>query len=95
MKENKKSDSDFNVEKAFKNDIEKMGGMENVMDLCEEWDNSMLRVLQLSPIPDCLKSLESQGLIRRHSKKRCLCDYELAEDGKDQIKRYQERMRLR
>ncbi len=84
MKENKE-----NIEEIFKNDIKKAGGMESLMDQTIEWENTLLRAIQLAPIEAGLENLEAQGLIKKKSDKKCLYDYELTDVGKYSLEEYQ------
>jgi len=91
--ENKKSNND--IEEIFKKDIEKAGGMESLMEQTVEWENTLLRVIQLGPLDAGLENLEAQGLLRKKSDKKCLYDYELTDDGKYSLVQYQKDSTLR
>lgn len=90
MEENKE-----NIEEIFKNDIKKAGGMESLMDQTIEWENTLLRAIQIAPIDSGLENLETQGLIKKRSDKKCLYDYELTETGKYSLEEYQKISRLK
>lgn len=83
------------IEDIFKKDIAKAGGLESLMDQTIEWENTLLRVIQIGPIDVGLDSLESQGLIKKHSNKKCVIDYELTDIGKSSLEQYQNTNRLR
>jgi hypothetical protein len=96
--ENKKSKeiiNENNIEKIFKQDIAKVGGLENLMEQTVEWENTLLRAIQLAPINAGLENLEAQGLIRKKSDKKCLYDYELTDVGKYSLEQYQKNLTLR
>ena len=90
MEENKE-----NIEEIFKNDIKKAGGMESLMDQTIEWENILLRAIQLAPIDAGLENLEAQGLIKKRSNRKCLYDYELTDVGKYSLEEYQKIIRLK
>lgn len=90
MKENK-----ANIEEILKKDIKKAGGMESLMEQTVEWENILLRSIQIGPIDAELENLEAQGLIRKKSDRKCLWDYELTDDGKYSLKEYQKITSLR
>ena len=83
---NKKSNN--NIEEIFKKDIEKAGGLEYLMEQTVEWENSLLKAIQIAPIRDGLENLEAQGLIKKRSDKKCLYDYELTDDGKYSLEQH-------
>ena len=83
---NKKSNN--NIEEIFKKDIEKAGGLEYLMEQTVEWENSLLKAIQIAPICDGLENLEAQGLIKKRSDKKCLYDYELTDDGKYSLEQH-------
>ena len=74
-------ENENNIEKIFKEDIAKAGGMEHLMEQTVEWENILLRSIQIGPIDVGLDNLEAQGLIRKKSNRKCLYDYELTDDG--------------
>jgi len=78
-----------NIEDVLKKDIQKAGGMESIMEQTVEWENILLRSIQIGPIDAGLDNLEAQGLIRKKSMKKCLYDYELTNDGEYSLKEYQ------
>ena len=84
-----------NIIEIFKEDIAKAGGMENLMEQTVEWENTLLRAIQLAPIDAGLENLEAQGLIRKKSDKKCLYDYELTDDGEYSLEQYQKISTLR
>jgi len=84
-----------NIQEIFKKDIEKAGGMESLMDQTVEWENTLLRTIQIAPIDVGLENLEAQGLIKKHSNKKCLFDYELTDAGKYSLEEYQKTSSLR
>ena len=88
MKDKKEIVNEENIEEIFKKDIEKAGGLEYLMDQTVEWENSLLKVIQIAPICDGLENLEAQGLIKKRSDKKCLYDYELTDDGKYSLKQH-------
>jgi len=90
MEENKE-----NIEEIFKKDIKKAGGMESLMDQTIEWENILLRAIQLAPIDAGLENLEAQGLIKKRSNRKCLYDYELTDVGKYSLEEYQKISSLR
>jgi len=75
-------ENEDNIEEIFKQDIAKAGGMEYLMKQTVEWENILLRSIQIGPIDAGLENLEAQGLIKKRSDKKCLFDYELTESGK-------------
>ena len=83
---NKKSDN--NIEEIFKKDIEKAGGLEYLMEQTVEWENSLLKAIQIYRSRDGLENLEAQGLIKKRSDKKCLYDYELTDDGKYSLEQH-------
>ena len=91
----KKIVNEENIEKIFKEDIAKAGGMESLMDQTVEWENTLLRTIQLAPIDAGLENLEAQGLIRKKSNRKCLFDYELTDDGEYSLQEYQKMLKLR
>lgn len=91
----KKIVNEENIEKIFKEDIAKAGGMESLMDQTVEWENTLLRTIQLAPIDAGLENLEAQGLIRKKSNRKCLYDYELTDDGEYSLQEYQKMLKLR
>ena len=91
--ENKKLSN--NIEEIFKKDIEKAGGLEYLMDQTVEWENILLRAIQIAPIDAGLENLEAQGLIKKKSNRKCLFDYELTDDGKCSLEKYQKVSTLR
>ena len=78
-----------NIEKILEEDIAKAGGMECLMEQTVEWENILLRAIQLAPIDAGLDNLEAQGLIKKRSDRKCLFDYELTDDGKYSLEEYQ------
>ena len=80
--ENEKIVNEDNIEEIFKQNIAKSGGIESLMEQTVEWENILLRSIQIGPIDAGLENLEAQGLIRKKSDKKCLFDYELTDDGK-------------
>ena len=88
-------ENENNIEKIFKEDIVKAGGMEHLMEQTVEWENILLRSIQIGPIDVGLENLEAQGLIRKKSDKKCLFDYELTDDGKYSLEEYQKTSSLR
>ena len=91
----KKIVNEENIEEIFKEDIAKAGGMESLMDQTVEWENTLLRTIQLAPIDAGLENLEAQGLIRKKSNRKCLFDYELTDDGEYSLQEYQKMLKLR
>ena len=91
----KKIVNEENIEEIFKEDIAKAGGMESLMDQTVEWENTLLRTIQLAPIDAGLENLEAQGLIRKKSNRKCLFDYELTDDGEYSLQEYQKISSLR
>ena len=91
----KKIVNEENIEEIFKEDIAKAGGMESLMDQTVEWENTLLRTIQLAPIDAGLENLEAQGLIRKKSNRKCLYDYELTDDGEYSLQEYQKMLKLR
>ena len=89
MKDKKETVTEENIEEIFKRDIKKAGGFESLMDQTIEWENTLLRAIQLAPIDAGLENLESQGLIKKKSDKKCPFDYELTETGKYSLEEYQ------
>ena len=89
MKNKKEIVTEENIEEIFKKDIKKAGGFESLMEQTIEWENTLLRVIQLAPIDAGLENLEAQGLIKKKSDKKCLFDYELTYAGKESIEEYQ------
>jgi len=87
--ENKKIVNEDNIEEIFKADIAKAGGMESLMEQTVEWENILLRVVQIGTIDAGLENIEAQGLIRKKSDRKCLYDYELTDDGKYSLEQYQ------
>ena len=65
------------------------------MDQTVEWENTLLRTIQLAPIDAGLENLEAQGLIRKKSNRKCLFDYELTDDGEYSLQEYQKMLKLR
>ena len=94
-KNSKEIENEDNIEEIFKQDIAKAGGMESLMEQTVEWENILLRAIQLAPIDAGLENLEAQGLIRKKSDKKCLYDYELTDDGKYSLEQYQKISTLR
>jgi len=84
-----------NIETIFKQDIKKAGGMESLMEQTVEWENILLRSIQLGPLDAGLENLEAQGLIQKKSDRKCLFDYELTDDGKYSLEQYQKISSLR
>ena len=84
-----------NIEEIFKEDIAKAGGMESLMDQTVEWENILLRAIQIAPIDAGLENLEAQGLIKKKSNRKCLFDYELTDAGKYSFEEYQKISSLR
>jgi len=84
-----------NIEKTFKEDIVKAGGMEYLMEQTVEWENTLLKAIQLAPIDAGLENLEAQGLIKKRSDRKCLFDYELTDVGKYSLEQYQKTSTLR
>ena len=84
-----------NIEEIFKEDIAKAGGMESLMDQTVEWENILLRAIQIAPIDAGLENLEAQGLIKKKSNRKCLFDYELTDDGEYSLQEYQKMLKLR
>ena len=84
-----------NIKEIFKQDIAKAGGMESLMEQTVEWENILLRAIQLAPIDAGLENLEAQGLIRKKSNRKCLYDYELTDVGKYSLEQYQKISTLR
>lgn len=78
-----------NIEEIFNRDIEKAGGFESLMDQTIEWENTLLRAIQLAPIDAGLENLEAQGLIKKRSDRKCLFDYELTDAGKYSLEEFQ------
>ena len=95
MKDKKEIVNEENIEEIFKNDIKKAGGFESLMEQTVEWENTLLRVIQLAPIDAGLENLEAQGLIKQRSDKKCLFDYELTDEGKYSLEQYQKTTTLR
>jgi len=95
MKEDKEIINKENIQEIFKKDIKKVGGMESLMEQTIEWENILLRSIQLGPMDACLDNLEVQGLIRKKSEKKCLYDYELTDGGEYSLKEYQKTTSLR
>ena len=91
----KKIVNEENIEKIFKEDIAKAGGMESLMDQTVEWANILLRAIQIAPIDAGLENLEAQGLIKKKSDKKSLFNYELTDDGKYSFEEYQKISSLR
>lgn len=75
--------------------IAKAGGMESLMEQTVEWENILLRSIQIGPIDAGLDNLEAQGLIRKKSDRKCLWDYELTDVGESSLEEYQKISRLR
>ncbi|HJJ22270.1 MAG TPA: hypothetical protein OQH54_00925 [Nitrosopumilus sp.] len=94
-KNSKEIINEDNIEKIFKQDIAKAGGMESLMEQTVEWENILLRAIQLAPIDAGLENLEAQGLIRKKSNKKCLYDYELTDVGEHSLEQYQKTSILR
>ena len=94
-KNSKEIINEDNIEEIFKQDIAKAGGMESLMEQTVEWENILLRAIQISPIDAGLENLESQGLIKKKSNRKCLYDYELTDDGKYSLEQYQKISTLR
>ena len=88
-------ENENNIEKIFKQDIAKAGGMECLMEQTVEWENILLRSIQIGPIDAGLENLEAQGLIRKKSNRKCLFDYELTDDGEYSLQEYQKMLKLR
>ena len=88
-------ENENNIEKIFKQDIAKAGGMECLMEQTVEWENILLRSIRIGPIDAVLENLEAQGLIRKKSDKKCLFDYELTDAGKYSLEQYQKTTTLR
>ena len=84
-----------NIEEIFKQDVVKAGGMESLMEQTVEWENILLRAIQLAPIDAGLENLEAQGLIRKKSNRKCLYDYELTDVGEYSVEQYQKISTLR
>ena len=42
-------ENENNIEEIFKLDITKAGGMENLMEQTVEWENILLRSMQIAP----------------------------------------------
>ena len=95
MKDKKEIVNEENIEEIFKKDIKKAGGFESLMEQTVEWENTLLRAIQMAPIDAGLENLEAQGLIKKRSDKKCLYDYELTETGKYSLEEYQKITRLR
>lgn len=98
--ENRKTESDNAVQgidwgKKLKENIAKVGSIESIMEQTEEWENSLLRAIQLSSINNGLENLEAQGLIIRRSDKKCMCDYVLTDAGEYSLRDYQKVLKLR
>ena len=94
-KKSKEIITDDNIEEVFKQDIVKAGGFENLMEQTVEWENILLRSIQIGPIDAGLENLEAQGLIKQRSDKKCLFDYELTDEGKYSLEQYQKTTTLR
>jgi len=94
-KNSKEIINENNIEGIFKEDIAKAGGMESLMEQTVEWENILLRSIQIGPIDAGLDNLEAQGLIRKKSDKKCLYDYELTNDGEYSLEQYQKISTLR
>ena len=88
-------ENENNIEEIFQQNIVKAGGFESLMDQTVEWENTLLRVVQIAPIDAGLENLEAQGLIRKKSDKKCLYDYELTDDGEYSLEQYQKISTLR
>jgi len=95
MKDKKEIINEENIGEIFKKDIKKAGGMECLMEQTVEWENTLLRAIQLAPIDAGLENLEAQGLIKKKSDKKCLFDYELTYVGKYSLEEYQKITSLR
>ncbi len=93
--ENKKIVNEDNIEEIFKADIAKAGGMESLMEQTVEWENILLRAVQIGAIDAGLENIEAQGLIRKKSDEKCLFDYELTDEGKYSLEQYQKISTLR
>jgi len=91
----KKIVNEENIEDIFKEDIVKAGGMESLMAQTVEWENILLRAIQIAPIDAGLENLEAQGLIKKKSNRKCLFDYELTDAGKYSLEEYQKTSSLR
>ena len=50
MKDKKEIVTEENIDEIFKNDIKKAGGFESLMEQTVEWENTLLRTIQLAPI---------------------------------------------
>ncbi len=88
-------ENENNIEEIFKQGIAKAGGMEHLMKQTVKWENILLRAIQIGPIDAGLENLESQGLIKKRSDRKCLFDYELTESGKYSLEQYQKISSLR
>lgn len=84
-----------NINEILRQDIAKAGGMESIMEQTVEWENTLLRVIQLGPLDDGLENLEAQGLIKKRSEKKCLYDYELTDVGEYSLEGYRKDTSLR
>ena len=93
--ESNNADQGIDWSKKLKEDIAKVGGLESIMEETIEWENSLLRAIQLSSIDDGLENLEAQGLITRRSDKKCMCDYVLTDAGEYSLRDYQKTIKLR
>jgi len=94
-KKSKEIINEDNIIEILKEDIAKAGGMESIMEQTVEWENILLRSIQIGPIDAGLENLEAQGLIRKKSDKKCLYDYELTDEGKYSIEQYQKTTTLK
>ena len=98
MMENKNSknvETENDIQEILEQDIIKARGLEYLTEKTLEWEHVLLRAIQIAPIEAGLDNLEVQGLIKKHSNKKCFYDYDLTESGKYSLEEYQKIPRLK
>ncbi|MDH3765574.1 MAG: hypothetical protein OER82_07160 [Nitrosopumilus sp.] len=79
----------------FKHGVAKVGGLEYLAEKTLEWEHTLLKAIQIAPIDARLDDLETQGLIKKRSDKKCLFDYDLTESGNHSLEEYHKILKLR